>query len=153
MKSFLIGLVGVVALSAGCGTGEPVEVVEQVIGVACGNCVYEVEGTAGCPWYAEVNGQHYELMGPLPLDHATHAPDGICNMERQAKVVGEVRRGLYVASSFELIPAENIPEAPRFTTADHVESAAYQEANGIEPTEGAAPVLRAVEPGHEGHNH
>jgi hypothetical protein len=42
-----------------------------------------------------------------------------CNMPRQALVDGELLGGRFVASRFELLPATNVPEKPRFSE-EHV---------------------------------
>ena len=86
--------------------------------VACGRCIFEMEGVEGCPWAAEIEGEHYLIRGPLPTDHSTHAPDGICNMHRKAVVDGELRDGELLVTRFELLPAEEVPAQPRFTPED-----------------------------------
>ncbi len=94
------------------------KVAEQTVTVACGACQFGMEDAGGCKWAAEIDGQHYMVNGPLPHDHNSHAPDGMCNMKRQAKVAGTIRDDLFVASSFELLPAEGVPEQPKFDETD-----------------------------------
>ena len=96
-----------------CAKDEPsVQIEDQVIEVACGHCVFDMEGQeqAGCPWAAHVEGEYYLLSGPVPQDHHKHQPDGICSMPRQARVNGYVHGEYFVATEFELLAAENVPE-------------------------------------------
>jgi len=103
----------------GCSKTEPaIEITTQTVDVACGRCIFEMEGAEGCPWAAHVNGQHAYVFGKVPLNHATHAPDGICNMTRQAIVEGHLQGDRFLASRFELLPTETVPEKPRFTETD-----------------------------------
>jgi hypothetical protein len=113
----VILLLGVCALAA-CTPAADATFEGDTLDVACGRCVFEMEGVQGCPWAAEIEGRHYLIRGPLPTDHSTHAPDGICNMTRQAVVDGELRDGELLATRFELLPPERVPEQPRFGPAD-----------------------------------
>ncbi|MBW2274964.1 MAG: hypothetical protein JRG96_16980 [Deltaproteobacteria bacterium] len=90
----------------------------DILDVACGSCVFEMEGVQGCPWAAEIEGRHYLIRGPIPEDHSSHAPDGICNMTRQAVIEGELRGGELLATRMELLPPQGVPEEPRFGPAD-----------------------------------
>ena len=104
----VIGMAIVLGSVFGCG-GSDEQVVSAVIDVACGNCIYGMEGAEGCPWAAELDGEHIYIMGAVPQDHNSHGLDGICIMERQARVEGVVREGNLVVAELELIPAENVP--------------------------------------------
>jgi hypothetical protein len=112
----LASLLGMLMLACGAEPAIPIE--GRVLTVACGRCVFEMPGVEGCPWAAEVDGRHYLLRGPVPLDHPSHAPEGICNMPRKAKIDGELRGDLLLVSKMTLLPAEDVPENPRFTPAD-----------------------------------
>ena len=107
----------------GCGGSSQTGVTMQTVDVACARCVFRMdesrlEDVPGCPWAAEIEGETYLVYGPVPHDHSNHAPDGICNMRRQAAVEGNVRNGKFIASSFTLLPAADIPSQPAFTEAD-----------------------------------
>jgi hypothetical protein len=91
-----------------------IEVAEQTVTVACGRCIFKMEEAVGCPWAAEVDGNHYLVSGTTPHGLNNHAPDGICNMRREAVVEGAIRNGIFVASEFELLPAKDVPEKPEF---------------------------------------
>ena len=114
----LIGVAIVLGSVLGCG-GSDEQVVSAVLDVACGNCIYGMEDAVGCPWAAELDGEHIYVMGAIPQDHNGHTLDGICNMERQARVAGVVREGKLVVSEIELIPAENVPTTPREHSHEH----------------------------------
>jgi len=96
-----------------CHDAVPVE--EQIVDVGCAMCVYQMEDAAGCYWAAELEGEPWVVVGHTPEDHQNHAPDGMCNVERRARVVGELRDARFYVSDFELLPPEVVPETPRFT--------------------------------------
>ena len=99
--------------------GDPaVPVPEQVVDAACAMCIYEMEGARGCFWAVELQDTHYVVVGDTPQDHESHAPDGMCNVERQARVAGEIKDGRFYASTFALLPAAAIPDNPRYSPAD-----------------------------------
>jgi len=112
-RSFLL-LLSLLCLSACAGSGE-IAVPSQTVDVACGKCIFSMEEAKGCPWAAEIDGKPYLMLGPMPEDHLMHSPAGICNMRRQARVEGTIRQDRFVASSFELLPPENVPEKPTYT--------------------------------------
>jgi hypothetical protein len=96
----------VVAL-LGCGVPAGVEVRDQVLPVACGSCVLGVEGPGGCYWAVEFDGQVYPVGGVHPSDDMVeaHGPEGMCSVERQARIDGNLRPdGRFVATRFELLP-------------------------------------------------
>lgn len=103
-------------LLPGCKSGDAVP--EQTITVACGMCIWGMTNTEGCEWAAELDGAHYLVRGPVPHDHVNHAPDGMCNMKRQAVVAGSIRGDLFVASKFDLLPASGAPDAPKYSDQD-----------------------------------
>lgn len=103
---------------AGCNLGPDKVVDGEVVPVACGTCIYKIPEGQGCYWAIELDGQHYPMAGTFPEGHDSHGPEGMCNMERQAKVSGELRGTNFVASSFELLPAKDVPTDPKFTPED-----------------------------------
>ena len=109
---------GLIAAATGCGRESALRIEGRELTVACGACIFEMEGVKGCPWAAEVDGAHYLMKGDFARDHNSHMPDGICNMERRAIVWGEVRGGELHVARFELLAPEQVPESPRFTPAD-----------------------------------
>jgi len=102
-----------------CSGEPPIKLEDRVVEVACGRCVYEMEGVEeGCPWAATVDGRHYLIEGNVPHDHNSHEASGICNMPRLARVRGEIRGETLYVSRVELLDPEDVPENPRFTPAD-----------------------------------
>ncbi|MFT7518758.1 MAG: hypothetical protein ACI9MC_000890 [Kiritimatiellia bacterium] len=107
--------VGLMLLMSACNTGTPVP--EQEIEVACGMCVYHMPQVSSCLWAANIDGKQYMVQSTqLPKDHENHAPDGMCNMTRRARVAGTLRGDRFVAAKFQLLPAElsAVPESPTF---------------------------------------
>ena len=103
---------------SGCETESPVVVVDEVVAAACGTCIYRIPSGQGCYWVVEIAGKLYPVAGKLPHNHDNHAPEGMCNMPRQVKLSGEIRGENFIASKFELLPAEGVPEKPAYTRAD-----------------------------------
>jgi len=98
-----------VALS-GCGrsseptTGESkatlTAAIEKTVEVGCGSCTYGMEGVKGCKTAAKIDDKTYLVSGG-GLDAHT---SGLCSKTpKQAKVVGQVKDGKFVASKIELI--------------------------------------------------
>jgi len=113
----LLAVLAFVGSALACNRGPELE--GATVTVGCGRCIFGMEGLKSCPWAVELEGKHYLVQGPLPEDHATHAPDGICNMRRQAIVDGQLKGDRFVATRFELLPAKDVPTSPRFTTDAH----------------------------------
>ncbi len=98
---------------ASCQSEPAIVLTQQTITVGCGRCIFDMEDVEGCPWAAEIDGSHYLMSGALP-DHNSHESDGICNMSREAVVDGEIRGEELVISKMVLMPAQGIPDKPRF---------------------------------------
>lgn len=94
------------ALGVACSTS--VSVPRQEATVACGLCRFQIEGSRGCYWAIELEGQHYPVVGADTPDHDSHGPAGMCVIDRRAVVEGRIKRGQFLASSFELLPAEGV---------------------------------------------
>ncbi len=110
-RLFLLGLLA-------CGP-DPIAVRDQTVTAACGMCQLNLPDTRGCYWAVEIDGKAYPVTGPTPKDHKNHAPDGMCNVKREAVVDGEIRGATFVARRFELKGLlEAVPENPRYTEAD-----------------------------------
>jgi hypothetical protein len=114
----LAALVALVATLAACRPTAEATFSGDTLTVACGRCIFEMEGLDACPWAAEIDGKHYLIRGKVPKEHSTHAPDGICNMRRQAVIDGELRGGELLVSRMELLPPEGVPKEPRFGVED-----------------------------------
>jgi hypothetical protein len=106
------------AFPLACGPEPGIPIEGRELTVACASCIFEMPGVEGCPWAAEVDGRHYLLRGRVPQDHLSHEPDGICNMERRARIDGEIRGELLHVSQMTLLDAEDIPAKPRYSPED-----------------------------------
>lgn len=103
-RSFV--LASLLLLATGCARS--VEVPEQQAKVACGLCRFHMEGARSCHWAIELGAERYPVVGADTPGHDSHGPDGMCVMDRQAVVAGRIKRGQFLASKFELLPAEGV---------------------------------------------
>lgn len=111
----------VVGLFVAACDGGGVEIQDQTVHVACGMCRFGLEDPErhGCYWAAQIDGRVVPIGGTaLPRDHENHAPDGMCNVTREAVVSGTLYEKSFVASEFELQPVDPAAE-PEFTP-EHV---------------------------------
>jgi hypothetical protein len=95
------------ALAVACGEPEGTMIQDRVVAAACGTCVFHMEDVKGCFWAVEIDGRFYPAAGVTPPDDAKsgHAPDGMCSVERKARVDGRVTAdGRFVATGFDLLP-------------------------------------------------
>lgn len=114
----LIVLLFVCSLAAACGSSG-VEVQERTVQVACGSCRLGLEEHPGCYWAADFDGKVLPVRGEaLPRDHDSHAPDGMCNVTRDAVVSGTLYESHFAATEFDLQPVE--PAADPEFTHEHV---------------------------------
>ena len=90
----------------GCATQRPVAITEPtVVEAACGECLFGLKGK-DCDLAVRIYGRSYFVDGAHLDGHGdAHAADGMCQVIRRARVTGEVKRGRFVATSFELLPA------------------------------------------------
>ncbi len=114
MKNALfIAALCLAACLQGCGS-KPVETVAvqldqpTVVEAACGHCQFGLKGAKGCSLAIRHEGASYAVDGFKLTDLGDpHAPDGLCNKVHKAKVTGQIAKGRFAASSFDLLPAEN----------------------------------------------
>ncbi|MBT8196806.1 MAG: hypothetical protein KJO64_10270 [Bacteroidia bacterium] len=112
MKKYILSLSFVLAFasySVHAQTEETVSTEEtvktmQVVEASCGTCNFGLEGS-GCSLAVKIDGKAYPVDG---VDfHAlgdAHAEHGLCNATRVAEINGEIKDGVYMASSFNLMP-------------------------------------------------
>ena len=87
-----------------------VKMVGEVVEASCGECQFDMEGT-GCDLAVRIDGKGYFVDGSKMSDHGNaHGDGGMCNTVRKAKVTGEVKGERFVATAFELLPAEGDSE-------------------------------------------
>ena len=104
-------------LLLGCSTSTAVP--EQEATVGCGLCRFRMEGARSCFWAVELGGKHYSVVGANQPDHDSHGPEGMCVMDRKAVVAGRIKRDQFLASKFELLPAENVEAGAQPMEHDH----------------------------------
>ncbi|HHO51022.1 MAG TPA: hypothetical protein ENK18_09165 [Deltaproteobacteria bacterium] len=113
-RAFLVGLSLIVV-----SCDSTVEVPRQEATVACGLCRFHIEGSRGCYWAIELQGERYPVVGANTPGHDSHGPEGMCVVDRRAVVEGRIKRGQFLASSFELLPAEGIDPGAAPPTHEH----------------------------------
>lgn len=93
------------ALLVSCGSlNKSGEKISGTYEVSCGMCNMDMTGDA-CALAIEIDDKTYYVEGSNLHDHGdAHADDGLCTVRRDAKVVGEVKKGVFVAESLELLP-------------------------------------------------
>ncbi len=110
-------LLALLAFSPGCSlVGEPEQAQQfrdEVLPVACGTCIYKIEGARGCFWSVQLGEEVFPLEGPVPEDHQAHGPEGMCVQQRRARVTGQVHHGQFQASAFELLPVDPSQDGPK----------------------------------------
>lgn len=90
-----------------CGVSDGEVVTDRVVPAACGACVFGMTDGKGCYWAIELDGTFHAVGGVHPsVDMVeAHGPDGMCSVERKARVDGNLRPdGRFVATRFELLP-------------------------------------------------
>ncbi|MCP3905862.1 MAG: hypothetical protein GY715_19740 [Planctomycetes bacterium] len=100
-------MLAILALPLGCQP-QPVAPGElpTTVDAACGQCQFGLPGD-GCDLAVRFDGHAYFVDGTGIDDHGdAHAADGLCNAVRRARVTGRVAGDRFVASSFELLPAD-----------------------------------------------
>lgn len=80
---------------------------ERIVEAGCGECIFEIPGATGCPLAVRIDGRAYLVRGSGIDDHGdAHAPDGLCNSARRARVRGRIEGDEFVAEAFELLPVD-----------------------------------------------
>lgn len=83
--------------------GLVINVDEQILQAACGQCMFGIEGS-GCDLAIKVGNRALYVDGTAIDDHGdAHGDRGFCNAVRKAKVSGQVVEGRFQSKSFKLI--------------------------------------------------
>ena len=97
-----IALIGFVSLITGCRS------TQRATPIGCATCVFDMKDVTGCKLAVKVEGKPYLVTGSGIDDHGdAHAPDGLCNKERQARVEGKVEDDRYVAKRIEVLSEDD----------------------------------------------
>jgi len=89
----------------GCGTiKKQTNQIDQIVGASCGTCVFGMTGD-DCDLAIRFEEKFYYAEGASIDEFGdAHAEDGFCNVERQAHAKGEIKHGVFVLKSLELLP-------------------------------------------------
>jgi hypothetical protein len=89
----------------GCGTiKNQTNQIDQIVGASCGTCVFGMTGD-DCDLAIRFEEKFYYAEGASIDEFGdAHAEDGFCNVERQAHAKGEIKHGVFVLKSLELLP-------------------------------------------------
>lgn len=75
----------------------------EVADASCGICNFKMTGDE-CALAVKINDKFYYVEGSAIDEHGdAHAEDGLCSAIRKAKVTGQIKNGVFVATSFQLI--------------------------------------------------
>lgn len=102
------GIALALLVSGGCTPSAPiaakeVELVDQTVELACGQCQFKLPGSR-CDLAIRVEGRACFVDGSSIDDHGdAHAEDGLCNAIRKAKVSGTICDGRFKAAKIEVV--------------------------------------------------
>lgn len=90
----------------GCATTRNTQEFNGIVETSCGECNFKMAGD-DCDLAVKISGKYYFVEGSGVDEHGdAHAADGLCTVVRKAKVTGNIKHGVFYASSFELLPME-----------------------------------------------
>ena len=96
-------LVIIALIVTSCASSKTKNQIEGIYNVSCGKCNFDMTGDE-CDIAIEINGKHYYIEGSEIDEHGDeHAADGLCSTTRKAHVKGQIKFGVFMAESIELI--------------------------------------------------
>lgn len=89
---------------ASCATTKNTpKTIDRVVKASCGTCNFDMTADE-CELAVEIDGKYYFVEGSTVDGHGdAHCATGLCSVVREAKVVGEIKHGVFMAEKFELI--------------------------------------------------
>ena len=79
----------------------------SIVEASCGQCQFDLPGD-GCDLAVRIDGESYFVDGTKIDEHGNaHAAEGFCNAVRLARVSGQIEKGRFAATQFELLPVKN----------------------------------------------
>ena len=95
----------IIILSTSCGSlSKTQEKISGTYDVSCGKCNMDMTGDA-CALAIEIDNKNYYVEGSSLHDYGdAHAEGGLYTVRRNARVVGEIKTGIFIAESLELLP-------------------------------------------------
>lgn len=89
-----------------CATSKHAQEFNGIVETSCGECNFKMTGD-DCDLAVKIDGKYYFVEGSAIDEHGdAHATDGLCTVVRKAKVSGNIKHGVFHATSFELLPFE-----------------------------------------------
>ena len=79
--------------------GETTASAMKTVEAGCGSCIFEMPGVLGCKLAVKIDGKPYLVTGASVNAHKA----GLCRDAKKAKCLGEIKDGMFVATSFELV--------------------------------------------------
>jgi hypothetical protein len=71
----------------------------------CSKCVFH--SSDKCSLAVKIDDEVYEVEGSSLKDHGRpRAKDGLCKVEREAEISGEIKDGKFLAFNFKLLPMQ-----------------------------------------------
>lgn len=83
-------------------------ITNQIVEASCGQCRFHLPGK-GCDLAVRIDDKAYFVDGTGIDDHGdAHAEDGLCARIRKARVSGQIVNNRFQATSFQLLPLDQI---------------------------------------------
>jgi hypothetical protein len=99
----LLPILFAIALASCATTKNTSNTIDRVVKASCGTCNFDMTADE-CELAVEIDGKYYFVEGSSVDGHGdAHNETGLCSVVREAKVVGEIKHGVFVAAKFELI--------------------------------------------------
>ena len=103
MKHLITGIFAVCILVS-CAVSKQAKEINRIVDVSCGICQFDMTGDE-CELAARIDDKLYYIEGAKIDEHGdAHAEDGFCSTVRKAQITGQIKHGVLITSSFELLP-------------------------------------------------
>lgn len=100
----LITVIIAAGILVSCAVSKQQKEMNQIVEISCGICQFDMTGDK-CDLAARIDDKTYYIEGSSFEDHGDeHADDGFCNAVRQAQITGQIKHGILMVSSIELLP-------------------------------------------------
>ncbi len=109
----------VLVLTLACRSEPGTRISGRTVPVGCAMCIFKMPGVRACLWAVRIDDHYYLAEGNLPKHHDAHGPEGMCTLEREAVVDGELVHGKFVATRFDLRPVAGDPGQRRAPPTPH----------------------------------
>lgn len=94
----------VISILVSCAVSKQSKEIDRIVEVSCGICQFDMTGDK-CELAARIDDKTYYIEGSSFEDHGDeHANDGFCKAVREAKITGQIKHGILMVTSIELLP-------------------------------------------------